>query len=70
VVDTIRNSPFANLYNPENMFIAKDGSGAGNIWAKGYAAVRALPHGLPRACVQEPTAMGGVPGRAHARGAL
>jgi tubulin gamma len=25
------------LYNPENIFISKEGGGAGNIWASGYA---------------------------------
>ncbi len=34
----IQNSVFANLYNPENIFISKDGGGAGNNWACGYAA--------------------------------
>ena len=39
VIEGIKNSAYANLYNPENMFIGKDGAGAGNIWAKGYSAV-------------------------------
>lgn len=30
-------SPFANLYNPENIFVSKDGGGAGNNWAQGYS---------------------------------
>eukprot|EP00730_Choanoeca_flexa_P016199 TRINITY_DN7604_c0_g1_i3.p1 TRINITY_DN7604_c0_g1~~TRINITY_DN7604_c0_g1_i3.p1 ORF type:complete len:458 (+),score=96.96 TRINITY_DN7604_c0_g1_i3:235-1608(+) len=38
VIDSIKNSAYSNLYNPENLFVAKDGSGAGNIWAKGYSA--------------------------------
>jgi len=33
------NSPFANLYNPENVYVSKDGGGAGNIWAQGYCQV-------------------------------
>lgn len=33
----IQNSTFANLYNPENIFVSKDGGGAGNNWASGYA---------------------------------
>ncbi|SAM00128.1 hypothetical protein [Absidia glauca] len=37
VINTIRESPFANLYNPENMFVANDGGGAGNIWSYGYS---------------------------------
>lgn len=32
------SSPFKSLYNPENIFIAKDGGGAGNNWAQGYSA--------------------------------
>jgi hypothetical protein len=27
--------PYANLYNPENFFVAKEGGGAGNNWAAG-----------------------------------
>jgi len=26
------------LYNPENIFMSKDGGGAGNNWAHGYAS--------------------------------
>jgi tubulin gamma len=37
VVNNIRSSAFANLYNPENIFVSNDGGGAGNIWAQGYA---------------------------------
>ncbi|KAJ1954768.1 gamma-tubulin [Linderina pennispora] len=37
VIDTIMNSPYGNLYNPENIFVSKDGSGAGNNWASGYS---------------------------------
>jgi tubulin gamma len=36
VVDATLNE-YGNLYNPENIFIAKEGGGAGNNWAKGYA---------------------------------
>ncbi|KAH8829657.1 gamma tubulin [Flagelloscypha sp. PMI_526] len=38
VIDNIRKSPYGNLYNPENIFVSKDGGGAGNNWAQGYAA--------------------------------
>lgn len=38
VINTILTSPYANLYNPENIFVSKDGGGAGNIWAQGYGA--------------------------------
>lgn len=27
---------YSNLFNPENVFIAKHGGGAGNNWGKGY----------------------------------
>merc|ERR1719324_530131 len=33
----IQASDYADLYNPENIFIAKEGGGAGNNWAKGFA---------------------------------
>lgn len=36
VIDNIKASSFANLYNPENIFTSKDGGGAGNIWPNGY----------------------------------
>jgi tubulin gamma len=38
VVNNILASPYANLYNPENIFVSKDGGGAGNNWAQGYSA--------------------------------
>lgn len=38
VINNILTSPFANLYNPENIFVSQDGGGAGNNWAQGYAA--------------------------------
>lgn len=38
VINNILSSPFANLYNPENIFVSKDGGGAGNNWAQGYSA--------------------------------
>jgi hypothetical protein len=30
-------SPYANLYNPENISLSADGGGAGNNWANGFA---------------------------------
>ncbi|XP_041478336.1 tubulin gamma-1 chain [Lytechinus variegatus] len=36
VIHGIQNSPYANLYNPENIYISKHGGGAGNNWASGY----------------------------------
>mmetsp|Transcript_52944 Transcript_52944/g.123977 ORF Transcript_52944/g.123977 Transcript_52944/m.123977 type:complete len:462 (-) Transcript_52944:13-1398(-) len=37
VINVIQTSEYAELYNPENIFIAKEGGGAGNNWAKGYS---------------------------------
>ncbi|CAE7022678.1 gammaTub23C, partial [Symbiodinium sp. CCMP2456] len=37
VINVIQSSEYAELYNPENVFISKDGGGAGNNWAKGYS---------------------------------
>lgn len=36
VVNSILASPYRDLYNPENYFIAPEGGGAGNNWASGY----------------------------------
>ncbi|ORX89569.1 tubulin-domain-containing protein [Basidiobolus meristosporus CBS 931.73] len=36
VINNITSSEYANLYNPENIFVSKDGGGAGNNWAHGY----------------------------------
>lgn len=38
VINNILTSSHANLYNPENIFVSKDGGGAGNNWAQGYSA--------------------------------
>jgi len=37
VINYIQTSQFSSLFNPENIFISKDGGGAGNNWACGYA---------------------------------
>ena len=37
VINAIQNGPYADLYNPENIFVSKEGSGAGNNWANGYS---------------------------------
>jgi tubulin gamma len=37
VINNILQSPYANLYNPENISLSKDGGGAGNNWAHGYS---------------------------------
>ncbi|KAL1139283.1 hypothetical protein AAG570_006269 [Ranatra chinensis] len=36
VIQSIKNSQYAKLYNPENIYLSKDGGGAGNNWASGY----------------------------------
>lgn len=38
MINNILTGPFANLYNPENIYVSKDGGGAGNNWAQGHAA--------------------------------
>ncbi|CAK78827.1 unnamed protein product (macronuclear) [Paramecium tetraurelia] len=37
VINYIQTSQFSTLFNPENIFISKDGGGAGNNWACGYS---------------------------------
>lgn len=36
VVNGIQTSDIRNLFNPENIFISKEGGGAGNNWASGF----------------------------------
>ena len=36
VINSIINSEFSNFYNPENIFIEKEGGGAGNNWGRGF----------------------------------
>eukprot|EP00917_Polyrhabdina_sp_WS-2016_P032052 GHVP01068414.1.p1 GENE.GHVP01068414.1~~GHVP01068414.1.p1 ORF type:complete len:446 (+),score=88.06 GHVP01068414.1:155-1492(+) len=36
VIQNILTSPYASLYNPENIVASSDGGGAGNNWAFGY----------------------------------
>ncbi|XP_059618024.1 tubulin gamma-1 chain [Phlebotomus argentipes] len=36
VINTIMTSQYAKLYNPENVYLSKDGGGAGNNWASGF----------------------------------
>lgn len=42
VINGIMNSPYSNLYNPENIYLSKHGGGAGNNWASGYSQVIVL----------------------------
>ncbi len=37
VINTIMTSPYAKLYNPENVYLSRDGGGAGNNWASGFS---------------------------------
>lgn len=37
VINGIQNGPYKNIYNPENFFVHKGGTGAGNNWAMGYS---------------------------------
>ena len=37
VIKSIQNSAYSKLYNPENIFMSKEGGGAGNVWARGYS---------------------------------
>jgi len=36
VVNKISTGAYRNLFNPENLFVASDGGGAGNNWASGF----------------------------------
>jgi tubulin gamma len=38
VINNILQSPYASLYNPENIYLSKEGGGAGNNWASGYSS--------------------------------
>lgn len=37
VINTVMSSPYSKLYNPENIYLHKDGGGAGNNWAVGHS---------------------------------
>lgn len=38
VINGIQTGAYKNIFNPENFYIGKQGIGAGNNWAAGYAA--------------------------------
>ena len=44
VIHSILNSPFAKLYNHENIYMSEHGGGAGNNWGSGYSQVCPLLH--------------------------
>jgi tubulin gamma len=37
VVNATLNSPYGKLFNAENIFLSREGGGAGNNWAQGYS---------------------------------
>ena len=38
VINSLQESEYKNLWNPENIYVDSQGGGAGNIWAVGYTA--------------------------------
>nr|WFI63086.1 tubulin gamma [Hypsibius exemplaris] len=36
VIQTIKNSDYGKLFNPENIYVSEQGGGAGNNWAAGF----------------------------------
>ncbi|KAI9868018.1 MAG: gamma-tubulin [Trichoglossum hirsutum] len=42
VINSIQTGAYKNIYNPENFYVGKDGIGAGNNWAAGYATGEAV----------------------------
>ncbi|KAJ3342946.1 gamma-tubulin [Gonapodya sp. JEL0774] len=46
VINNILQSDYANLYNQENIFISKDGGGAGNNWVSGHEQGRRINEDL------------------------
>ena len=42
VIHSILNSPYANLFNQENIYLSKHGGGAGNNWGAGYTSVSVI----------------------------
>eukprot|EP00386_Alphamonas_edax_P009010 GDKI01029618.1.p1 GENE.GDKI01029618.1~~GDKI01029618.1.p1 ORF type:complete len:457 (-),score=126.44 GDKI01029618.1:44-1414(-) len=46
VINTIQTGDFKGLYNPENVFVSKEGGGAGNNWASGYSQAASVQEEL------------------------
>lgn len=42
VINGIQTGPYKNIYNPENFYVGKDGSGAANNWGDGYQSGEAV----------------------------
>lgn len=37
MINNIQTGAYKNIYNPENFFVHKEGTGAGNNWGAGYS---------------------------------
>lgn len=37
MIGAIQSGPYKNIYNPENFYVHREGTGAGNNWAAGYS---------------------------------
>lgn len=46
MVSSILQSTYGSIYNPENIFVASEGGGAGNNWAYGYSQGARLEDGI------------------------
>ncbi|KIY94414.1 Tubulin gamma chain [Monoraphidium neglectum] len=46
VINGIQTSDIRNLFNPENIFMSKEGGGAGNNWASGFSQGEAVQEAL------------------------
>jgi len=46
VINSIQTSDIRNLFNPENIYVSKEGGGAGNNWASGYTQGEAVQETL------------------------
>ncbi len=42
VIQSILQSPYGSIFNPENIFVSGAGTGAGNNWASGYCQGQAV----------------------------
>lgn len=46
VINSIMQSSHGAIYNPDNIFVSGDGSGAGNNWASGYSQGLAVKNAI------------------------
>lgn len=46
VITSIKNTSLGKLFNPENIFLHKDGGGAGNNWGSGHACGKKIEEAL------------------------